>query len=65
MAQAAAARTKINTLVTQPAPGRGSRPSAGPRKPVRPAKRPRMAGMLSALVAAGIEAGYLVNPRLA
>src|SRR5262245_14907459 len=44
MAQAALARTKINTQVTRPAPGRGSRPSAGPRKLSRSAKGPRVSG---------------------
>ena len=44
MAQAALARTKINTEVTQPASGRGSRPPAEPRKPRRPLKGPRVSG---------------------
>ena len=44
MAQAALARTKVNTEVTQPALGRGSRPSPGRGKPGRPAKGPRVSG---------------------
>jgi hypothetical protein len=44
MAHAALVRTKVNTQVTQPAPGRGSRLPAGPRKPGRPAKGPRVGG---------------------
>ena len=44
MAQAAAARTKINTKVTQPAPGQPSRRPAGRPKPGRPPKGPRVSG---------------------
>lgn len=44
MAQAAAARTKINTKVTPPASGKGSRPPAGPRKAGRLPKGPRVSG---------------------
>jgi hypothetical protein len=44
MAQAALARTKINTEVTQQARGRGQRPPAGPRKAGRPPKDPRVSG---------------------
>ncbi len=38
MAHAALARTKINTKVTQPAPGQPSRRQARPGKPGRPPK---------------------------
>jgi hypothetical protein len=44
MAQPAAARTKINTKVTQTASGRGSRPLAVPRTAGRPRKGPRVSG---------------------
>jgi hypothetical protein len=44
MAQAAAARTKINTKVTQPAPGRSSRRPAGRPGPGRPPRGPRVSG---------------------
>jgi hypothetical protein len=42
MAQSAPARTKINTKVTQPAPGRPSRHPGGPSGPGRPPKGPRV-----------------------
>ena len=44
MAQSAPARTKINTKVTQPAPGRSSRRSAGRPGPGRPPRGPRVSG---------------------
>ena len=44
MAQAAPARTKINTKVTQPAPGRPSRRPAGRPGPGRPPRGPRVSG---------------------
>ncbi len=44
MTQAAAARTKINTKVTQPAPGQPTRRPARPGKPGRAAKGPRVSG---------------------
>jgi integrase len=44
MAQAAAARTKINTKVTQPAPGQPTRRPARSAKPGRAAKGPRVSG---------------------
>ena len=44
MAQSAPARTKINTKVTQPAPGRSSRRPAGRPGPGRPPKGPRVSG---------------------
>ena len=44
MAQAAPARTKINTNVTQPAPGRSSRRPAGRPGPGRPPRGPRVSG---------------------
>ena len=44
MAQSAPARTKINTKVTQPAPGRPSRHPAGRPGPGRPPKGPRVSG---------------------
>ena len=44
MAQSAPARTKINTKVTQPAPGRPSRRPAGRPGPGRPPKGPRVSG---------------------
>lgn len=44
MAQAAPARTKINTKVTQRASSRGLRPSPGTQKPGRPLKAPRVSG---------------------
>ena len=44
MAQSAPARTKINTKVTQPAPGRPSPHPAGRPGPGRPAKGPRVSG---------------------
>src|SRR2546430_16903579 len=44
MAQSAPARTKINTKVTQPAPGRPSRRPAGRPGPGRPPRGPRVSG---------------------
>ena len=44
MAQSAPARTKINTKVTQPAPGRSSRRPAGRPGPGRPPRGPRVSG---------------------
>ena len=44
MAHAALARAKINTEVTQPARGRGTRPAAGPQKAGRPPGGPRVSG---------------------
>src|SRR3984957_1634922 len=44
MAQSAPARTKINTKVTQPSPGRPSRHPAGRPRPGRPARGPRVSG---------------------
>ena len=44
MAQSAPAQTKINTKVTQPAPGRSSRRPAGRPGPGRPPKGPRVSG---------------------
>ena len=44
MAQSAPARTKINTKVTQPAPGRPSRRPAGRPGPGRPPQGPRVSG---------------------
>jgi hypothetical protein len=44
MAQSAPARTKINTKVTQPAPGRPSQRPAGRPWPGRPPKGPRVSG---------------------
>jgi len=44
MAQSAPARTKINTKVTQPAPGRSSRRLAGRPGPGRPPRGPRVSG---------------------
>jgi hypothetical protein len=44
MAQSALARTKINTKVTQPAPGQPSRRPAGRPKPGRPPKGSRVSG---------------------
>ena len=44
MAQPAPARTKINTKVTQPAPGKPSRRPAGRPGPGRPPKSPRVSG---------------------
>ena len=44
MAHAALARTKINTEVTQPARGRGTRSPAGPRRAGRPPGGPRVSG---------------------
>ena len=44
MAQSAPARTKINTKVTQPAPGRPSRRPAGRSGPGRPPRGPRLSG---------------------
>ena len=44
MTQSAPARTKINTKVTQPAPGRSSRRPAGRPGPGRPPKGPRVSG---------------------
>src|SRR5438552_1795375 len=44
MAQSAPPRTKINTKVTQPAPGRPSRRPAGRPGPGRPPKGPRVSG---------------------
>ena len=46
MAQSAPARTKVNTKVTQPPPGRSSRRPAGRPGPGpgRPARGPRVSG---------------------
>jgi hypothetical protein len=44
MAQSAPARTKMNTKVTQPAPGRSSRRPAGRPGPGRPPRGPRVSG---------------------
>jgi hypothetical protein len=44
MAHAALARTKINTELTQAACSQGSRDPAGPRKPGRPPRGPRVSG---------------------
>jgi hypothetical protein len=44
MAQSAPARTKINTKVTQPSPGRPSRHPAGRPRPGRPPRGPRVSG---------------------
>ena len=44
MAHAALTRTKINTEVTQPARGRGTRSPAGPRRAGRPPGGPRVSG---------------------
>ena len=44
MAQSAPARTKINTKVTQPGPGRPSRRPAGRPGPGRPPRGPRVSG---------------------
>ena len=44
MAQSAPARTKINTKVTQPAPGLSSRRPAGRPGPGRPPRGPRVSG---------------------
>ena len=44
MAQSAPARTKINTKVTQPSPGRPSRRPAGRPGPGRPPKGSRVSG---------------------
>ena len=44
MAQSAPARTKINTKVTQPAPGRPSRRPAGRPGPGRPPRGARVSG---------------------
>ena len=44
MAQSAPARTKINTKVTQPAPGRSSRRLAARSGPGRPPRGPRVSG---------------------
>jgi integrase len=44
MAQSAPARTKINTKVTQPSPGRSSGHPAGRPEPGRPPRGPRVSG---------------------
>jgi hypothetical protein len=44
MAQSAPARTKMNTKVTQPTPGRSSRRPAGRPGPGRPPRGPRVSG---------------------
>lgn len=68
MAQAAAARTKINTKVTQPAPGQPSRRRAGRPRPGRPPRGPRVSGDASESVrqpdrpVIELESGILVYP---
>jgi hypothetical protein len=64
MAQSAPARTKINTKVTQPAPGRSSRRPAGRPGPGRPPEGPRVSGDARESVRPVIEPdfGILVYP---
>jgi hypothetical protein len=67
MAQATAARTKINTEVTQPARGRWARPSAGRPRAGRSPKGPRVGGdaresVRPARPVVELEFGILVYP---
>src|SRR5260370_39987012 len=68
MAQSAPARTKINTKVTQPAPGRSSRRPAGRPGPGRPPRGPRASGGARESVrqphrpVVELEFGILVSP---
>jgi hypothetical protein len=68
MAQSAPARTKINTKVTQPAPGRPSRRPAGRPGPGRPPRGPRVSGEARESVrrpdrpVIELESGILVYP---
>jgi hypothetical protein len=57
-------RAKISAKIPQPARGTASRPAC-PRPAGSPAgakEGPRVHGMISALVAAGVNGGYLANP---
>ena len=68
MAQSAPARTKINTKVTQPSPGRSSRRPAGRPGPGRPPRGPRVSGEArdsirqSARPVIEMDSGILVYP---
>ena len=68
MAQSAPARTKINTKVTQPAPGQSSRRPAGRPGPGRPPRGPRVSGEAresvrqSARPVIELDSGILVYP---